>query len=263
MFRKLQEKLKMERPAYTLEEINWLIRHIGDPAPEIRDDLVFNSLARGIQEELFSIEQFHYLAKSIIKDEGLLFEIETSGNSTLTRSFKALIYANLLAADRFDLSLYFRQLDPQIKEVIFQEGLVYLTKERDTQGFSDSFGWVHAFAHGADLVTEIVSHPDFPNSSMPEILSLMERIFKQQTSRFSNDEDWRLARVFSEAILLGKLSQTQLANWVQGLDFPLESVEDYYRFSNMRSCLLEVYILLNKDGQLSNQLKEAIQLFHY
>ena len=52
MYQELQSKVTEEKPSYNREEIQWLLEHLGDPSPEIRDDLVFTSLARGIQEEL-------------------------------------------------------------------------------------------------------------------------------------------------------------------------------------------------------------------
>ena len=58
MRQELQRKVIEEKPSYSREEIQWLLEHLGDPSPEIRDELVFTSLARGIQEELFSLESF-------------------------------------------------------------------------------------------------------------------------------------------------------------------------------------------------------------
>ena len=49
MYQELQSKVTEEKPSYNREEIQWLLEHLGDPSPEIRDDLVFTSLARGIQ----------------------------------------------------------------------------------------------------------------------------------------------------------------------------------------------------------------------
>ena len=53
MYQELQRKVIEGKPSYSREEIQWLLEHLGDPSPEIRDELVFTSLARGIQEELF------------------------------------------------------------------------------------------------------------------------------------------------------------------------------------------------------------------
>ena len=71
MRRKLQRKVIEEKPSYSREEIQWLLEHLGDPSPEIRDELVFTSLARGIQEELFSLEQFQFISEEVSSDEGL------------------------------------------------------------------------------------------------------------------------------------------------------------------------------------------------
>lgn len=82
MYQDLLRKIAEEKPNYNQEEIQWLFDHLGNPSPEIRDDLS-------------------------------------------------------------------------------NQGLHYLSKEKDTTGFSSQYGWVHAFAHGADLLTEVVCHPDF------------------------------------------------------------------------------------------------------
>ena len=98
MYQKLLRKIAEEKPSYHEEEIQWLLDHLGDSSPEIRDDLVFTSFAIGIQEELFTHEQFYFIAEEILSDGGLDKEIDKVGLSTLERSFRALIYANLLSA---------------------------------------------------------------------------------------------------------------------------------------------------------------------
>ena len=48
-----------------------------------------------------------------------------------------------------------------------------LKKKRITTGFSSQYGWVHAFAHGADLLTEVVCHPDFSASRIYEVFEIL------------------------------------------------------------------------------------------
>ena len=91
MYQELLRKIAEEKPSYRQEELQWLLDHLGDPNPEIRDDLVFTSFARGIQEELFTQEQFHFIAEAVLSDGGLDKEIDKTGISTLERSFRALI----------------------------------------------------------------------------------------------------------------------------------------------------------------------------
>ena len=242
MYQKLLRKIAEEKPSYHQEEIQWLLDHLGDPSPEIRDDLVFTSFARGIQEELFTQEQFHFIAEGVSSDGGIDKEIDKVGLPTLERSFRALIYANLLSADCTKESLYYQQLSSPIRVTMLNQGLHYLTKEKETTGYSHQFGWIHAFAHGADLLTEVICHPSFPKSDIAEAFEIIGKIFKRVEIRFTNDEDWRLARVLYEPILQGKLEQEQVASWIKTVDFPIEEREDFYKFSNFRSCLLEVYI---------------------
>ena len=263
MYPELKRKVVEEKPSYRQEELLWLLEHIGDTSPEIRDELVFTSLARGIQEELFIKEQFQLIAAEIVSDDGLDKEIDKTGASTLERSFRALIYANLLSADGNEQSLFYRELKTDIRNTMLDQGLHYLEKEKDTAGFSSQYGWVHAFAHGADLLTEVVCHQDFPKNRDYEVFDVLGQLFKRITIRFTNDEDWRLARVLYEPILQGKLDQEQVASWIKTVDFPIEETEDFYKFSNFRSCLLEVYVQLDQKNSIQDALKEAIQSFQY
>ena len=263
MYEELQRKVIEEKPSYSREEIQWLLEHLGDASPEIRDELVFTSLARGIQEELFSLEQFQFISEEVSSDEGLYKEIDSRGVSALKRSFRTLIYANLLSCDGTKESLYYQQLSSPIRVTMLNQGLHYLTKEKETTGYSHQYGWVHAFAHGADLLTEVVCHPDFPKNRVHEVFDILSQLFKRITIRFIDDEDWRLARVLYEPILQGKVEQATLATWIKSLDFLIEEREDFYKFSNFRSCLLEVYIQLDQRNSLQDALKEAIQSFQY
>ena len=141
--------------------------------------------------------------------------------------------------------------------------MYYLSKEQDTTGFSSQYGWVHAFAHGSDLLTEVVCHSDFPKNRIHEVFDILDQLFKRISIRFTDDEDWRLARVIYEPILQGKLEQEQVASWIKTVDFPIEEREDFYKFSNFRSCLLEVYVQLDQRNSLQDDLKDAIQSFQY
>lgn len=263
MYQVLQRKVIEEKPSYSREETQWLLEHLGDPSPEIRDELVFTSLARGIQEELFTLEQFHFIAEEVSSDEGLYKEIDSRGVSALKRSFRALIYANLLSCDGTKESLYYQQLPSPIRSTMLNQGLYYLTKEKETTGYSPQFGWIHAFAHGGDLLTEVICHHSFPKSNIAEAFEIIGKIFKRVEIRFTNDEDWRLARAFYEPILRGKIEPSLLTAWLQTVEFPLKEANDFHKFSNFRSCLLEVYIQLDQRNSLQNDLKEAIQSFQY
>ena len=173
MYRELPRKIAEEKPSYHQEEIQWLLDHLGDPYSEIRDDLVFTSFARGIQEEIFTQEQFHFIAEVVSADGGLDKEIDKVGLSTLERSFRALVYANLLSADVNQQSVFYQGLHSEIRTILLNQGLHYLSQEKDKTSFSSQYGWIHAFAHGADLLTEVVCHPDFPKNRVHEVFDIL------------------------------------------------------------------------------------------
>ena len=59
MRRKLQSKVTEEKPSYSREEIQWLLEHLGDPSPEIRDELVFNEFGlEGFKKSCFPLTSF-------------------------------------------------------------------------------------------------------------------------------------------------------------------------------------------------------------
>ena len=136
MYQELLRKITEEKPSYNQEELQWLLEHLGDSSPEIRDELVFTSLARGIQEELFTKEQFQFISAMIVSDGGLDKELDKLRASTLDRSFRALIYANLLSADGNQQSIFYQGLKAEIRNTLLNQGLHYLEKEEDTTGFS-------------------------------------------------------------------------------------------------------------------------------
>ncbi|COF76520.1 aquaporin Z [Streptococcus pneumoniae] len=120
MYQDLLRKIAEEKPNYNQEEIQWLLDHLGDPSPEIRDDLVFTSFAKEIQEELFTQEQFHFIAEVVLADGGLDKEIDKVGLSTLERSFRALVYANLLYADANQQSVFYQELNAGFRNVLLK-----------------------------------------------------------------------------------------------------------------------------------------------
>ena len=95
MYQNLRKKLEEASPPYYEEEILWLLDHISHPEAAVRDELVFSSLARGLQTDLFSVEQFHFLAQEAVKRQGLFYKSQKKGQATLTPAFTALHYPNL------------------------------------------------------------------------------------------------------------------------------------------------------------------------
>ncbi|MGT2715816.1 DUF2785 domain-containing protein [Streptococcus respiraculi] len=259
MKKTLEEKLQSKKPTYSDSEVVWLLDNIGHSDGEIRDVLVYNSLGRGLFEGLFTREQFRYLLEDSLRRGILLYKIDEIGLPTLTRSFTALLLGHLVEVSCMPDSPYFQQIVKAEYQLICQKAYNYLAEEQDFTGYSNDYGWVHAFAHGADLLVALVCHPYFEKEDWERIFPILTAIFKRLPQRFVDDEEWRLARVVYEAIKCGHLQDDSLVAWVESLDFPLETNFDFYRFSAMRSCLLDIYLQLDKEGLLAERVKTVIQ----
>ncbi|MGT2950632.1 hypothetical protein BU202_05905 [Streptococcus cuniculi] len=259
MKKTLEEKLQSKKPSYSDSEVVWLLDNIGHPDAAIRDELVYISLGRGLFEGLFRGEQFRFLLEESLRRDFLLYKIDEIGLPTLTRSFTALLWGHLLEVSSLPDSPYFQQISKQEYQTICQKTYEYLEKEQDFTGYSEDYGWVHAFAHGADLLVALVCHPYFKKEAWEKIFPILTAIFKRLPKRFVDDEEWRLARVVHEAMKCGHLQDDSLVAWVKSLDFPLATNLDFYRFSAMRSCLLDIYLQLDKEDLLAESVKAAIQ----
>ena len=87
-------------------------------------------------------------------DGGLDKEIDKVGPPTLERSFRALVYANLLSADVNQQSIFYQGLKAEIRNVLLNQGLYYLFERKGYDRFFKSVWLGSRFAHGADLLTE-------------------------------------------------------------------------------------------------------------
>ncbi|MCC9903846.1 DUF2785 domain-containing protein, partial [Streptococcus agalactiae] len=64
--------------------------------------------------------------------------------------------------------------EDQIK--IMNQAFSWLIDEPDFRGFDEELGWIHAFAHGADLLTEIVKMNCFSKDDSLKILTIIKRV---------------------------------------------------------------------------------------
>ncbi|WP_422937112.1 DUF2785 domain-containing protein [Streptococcus pluranimalium] len=113
------------------------------------------------------------------------------------------------------------------RQDFFRQSTDYLKEETDNTGWSDDYGWVHTFAHGAEFLLYASHHPDF-SESYEEVWEVTTSILKKQPAIFTANEEKRLATVISQLILQEKITQEDLLNWVSKTNFPNVELKDYY-----------------------------------
>lgn len=234
---------KLSESGYTLsdKEVNWLISHIGDSDPLIRDDLVFNLLAHSISDGHLTHTQFLTIVKEIMSGNLLFYGIGDGLREALTRSFTALIAGFVIHADGNDESNYYNLLSTEEKDYFFHSALLYLQKETTYIGYSPTYGWVHAIAHGADFLSKAACHPLFPKILWSEVLDTILCVIQRQETAFIDGEDRRLGHIIYAGLLSEALTQSLLSSWVEGLSFPLIENQHFYHLSMFENLLAYIY----------------------
>ncbi len=74
-----------------------MIEYIGDPDPDLRDNLIYEVLDRWIMDGMFGTDQLSKLLNIIFDSSHLFYKIGEEGtDSVFTRSFSVLIVADII-----------------------------------------------------------------------------------------------------------------------------------------------------------------------
>ena len=258
-----QLKIKQgNNTALTQEELEWLWENIGNPNPEIRDDLVFNLFGQFIFEQLITKEQLRWLIEKMNITNRLEYRLEENGSATAYRSFSALVMGMILRVDGDQTSGYDSCLTNSERVTWMQNGIRYLTREQDRTGYDEKLGWVHAFAHGADLLGTIISHPKCTQEYVVEALEVISDIFQKSQQPFIDEEEKRLGLAIFFGIESGNLSQQLLCEWMKKQRFEeLDgSRESYYRLAMYKSFLATIYFRIESLNLWEGSLKEEMMI---
>ncbi|MFJ8458266.1 MULTISPECIES: DUF2785 domain-containing protein [Lysinibacillus] len=230
------------RQQFMLQEGDWLLQemltHIGSPDAELRDQLIYRTFIDLLSDNLLSTQQLQNLFDTTTSDDFLYRNIgEEMTDSVFTRSFSALLVANLLAKDAELLILNDDRL-----QIFFQKIGRYLLLEKDTRGHVQDKGWAHSIAHGADLAAMTIKHPKFDLQHAPSILHALKLVSWKGTV-FVNDEEERLVNIV-EALLTCDYSEEALIEFIEQVfdKFEIHLMTQGYNesFFSGRTCTLNL-----------------------
>lgn len=262
MKKQLLEKQQDVTPCFSNEEVYWLLEHIGHPDPSIRDSLIYSTIARGISSDLFTEEQYQLMAVVSMDKHLVGHQSNKRLPATLVRSFSALLNTLLVYADATSDSRYYQLLSTEQRQYFFDCSLTFLKQEQDFTNHSPEYGWVHAFAHGADFLAQTVAHPLFPKENISSAFDLLLQILKTLPHAFAAGEERRLAAPVYIALQQEKISSEELAHWLDQIDFPTDAdtgnVLDYDHFRCFKNFLAAIYFQLESSDQMSNAVKTAL-----
>lgn len=256
---KLEKKLKVANADYDHQEIQFLIDNIGNPNPQIRDDLVCSLLGKAFFNNEFTVDQTQYLVHEALENNLLFYHMDESGAATLTRSFTALLLQLAITTNVQADSRYFAFLSLKTCQQIYGKLIKCLRVEHDYTGFSKKYGWVHAIAHVSDALEACIRQDAFDEEYVQAFMLAAAKCLKQADRRFTAGEEHRLANVFIAGFKKQKISSVSLILWSENFRWDLNNPIEYLQFCNVKSLMEDIYIKLNKAQLLEADLKQYIE----
>jgi hypothetical protein len=135
-------------------DINLLLTHLGSFKAQIRDSGIFTLFGDLLQYDVLSKKQKIMVFDQLISDEMLLSHInETENDAAYLRAYTLILLATFIYIDRAGTTF----IDPERKNKLVDQIVLYTMLENDTRGYEDGRGWIHAFTHLGNVLDELAS----------------------------------------------------------------------------------------------------------
>ncbi|MFE7532111.1 DUF2785 domain-containing protein [Kitasatospora sp. NPDC057542] len=175
---------------------------LGDPDPEVRDGYPYAVLAAWIR-------------RGVIDGE------------------RCLALGDLMAERFTDPRIEARTFAPLVLEMIVSQGSLrpewldafaaWYRSEADLRGCDDTLGWLHAVAHGADLLATCGVRPDIDPE--PLLVLAAERLLTPTDYLFAQREDDRLAKAVARILTRTDLTAERSTAWLSPIGAAFAALE--------------------------------------
>jgi hypothetical protein len=188
--------------------------YIGVPDAELRDDLIYVTLARWTLDGRLSEAQLEELLSTALDDAHLFYKLdEADSDSVFTRSFSMLLLALIVYAHRQNAFLSKAEI-LGIKDKVLE----YVRREKDRRGYLGELkGWAHAVAHTADVLDELALCSELGAQELSEILDAIARLAAENGIVYAYEEDERLSVAAASVLTRQSLGLEVWSRWIEGL----------------------------------------------
>ncbi|MBY3620308.1 DUF2785 domain-containing protein [Acinetobacter sp. CUI P1] len=244
--------------------VKLMLEYIGDPLPELRDDLIYSTFYKWIKEkQWFREAELRELLLILLDEEHLFYNIGSKEDQAVfTRTFSVLVVALILQRHREQAFLDSAEFT-NVKEALIR----YYEEEQDLRGFMPEEGWAHAAAHGADALDELVLCSESDAAIREEVLAVIQRMLYNEQYIFSDEEDERIATIVATIVDHHLLPQQSIVDWISNLEqcggWP-RSRGQYVARANTKNFVRSLYFRLlpmkNKPDMVEALLKAEMNL---
>jgi hypothetical protein len=225
-----------------------MLENIGAVDSELRDDLIFTCLYEWIaRKPVFSVQELRGAFPLLLDSRHMFFRIaEEDTDAVFTRSFSVLALALILYRHRQEAFLSREDLQHMLEALCR-----FVSEERDLRGFVPGSGWVHAIAHSADALDELVQCQELDKTDLSKVLQTILRSMSAAQAPYVQREDERMVTALLS--LLGRnlipMSEvvTCLVDAVTAIHENPPTPLDFSRW-NFRNFLRALYFRLLREG---------------
>lgn len=244
-----------------------MLEFIGDLDPELRDDLIYSTMANWIAYKGYlSNEEMTSLLETVIGDDFLLKGLDNKDESLVfKRTFSALAIPPILYVH---LDKPFLSDDVLMK--LHQSLLEYMRTEWDLRGYDKKFGWAHGMAHGSDAVNMIIQTSIADEDFIMSYFDVFRDRMLEGELVYSANEEERMVTCVQTAIEKDLVTEDRLIPWLETFPAAMD-IEDfivkYWAKVNAKSFIRSLYFrLLNqcpKEKLLSTLIAVEKKLNNY
>ncbi|GEK34784.1 DUF2785 domain-containing protein [Kurthia sibirica] len=204
--------------------LDQMIEHIGVESPEVRDYINLRLLIKAQECNALTSEQQHYLIRTIIEQELLIFKLNTiSSTAVFTRSLAAE-WVRILLKDNVNM------LENAVYTTVLVQAVSLLERERDLRSYTEQ-GLAYSIVNSSNLIKVLMEHSTFSEKDCPLILGAVSANFWKNTVFIDNEEEVMIDLV--QKLLTYNLKEELVIEWVEQIFDKLNTIQAIEGYSEL------------------------------
>ncbi|MGJ8559402.1 MAG: DUF2785 domain-containing protein [Litorimonas sp.] len=214
---------------------------LGHSDPRVRDGIAYEGLTSLLRSGTMPKDDIRAVR------EQLLSMIGTNDPDGFSAPFAALVLSEVARTDRVDPYLTGTE-----RNQLVQAAATYVAGIKDYRGFSDTDGWRHGVAHGADWIMQLTLNPALTEGQADSLLQAVRaQVPSGNGHAYIHGESGRLARPVLFIAMNGVRTEQDWAEWLAPLVDPapmsewgeaFKSEDGLARLHNVKSFLQALYV---------------------